>query len=474
MGIKTLIILLLFFLTNFFAVQNVCAHPIDNQVSENGNYALSEASESQFFIDDPSLQIFEIGLFFGFVLILLVYSFLIYINIKQPVFLWFFLYTLVVSLYLIESNVVFVTENELLWKKIMLVLSGLALVSFKFFFQWVLLTKSQFPVLHKWMNWGVFFGLMMTCVHVLLPDSYLVLVVNRLVVMAIVIIVVYCLIKDRELSSIQFQLLMVSITALLLSGASLSIFHVQSETSDFFQVLGFMLMVVHILTYSISVLFRIKRLTDKKEQLWQEIRESKNELLQSYFNGVEEERKRITTDLEDEVIHEFESVKNEISKLDSHITSFANDLENDIKLATEEIGLKSKAESTGLIHNLEQLVVDHNSNSTSFDFKHFNYLNRLPDVFENHLFRIVQEAVQNVEKYARAKFVEIQLYQDEKNLVLTIEDDGVGFDMNKKKNGIGLLNMKHRADQMQAAFHIASSVGKGVSILVNINMTDEL
>ncbi len=86
------------------------------------------------------------------------------------------------------------------------------------------------------------------------------------------------------------------------------------------------------------------------------------------------------------------------------------------------------------------------------------------------IYRIIQEAIQNVIKYADAKECRIEITNDSnKELQLTIEDNGVGFDSNKKENtGIGLKNMNDRAKILSSKLKVTSELGKGTKIEVVI------
>lgn len=84
------------------------------------------------------------------------------------------------------------------------------------------------------------------------------------------------------------------------------------------------------------------------------------------------------------------------------------------------------------------------------------------------IYRIVQEALQNVIKHADAKVCRVELTNFEnKELHLTIEDNGVGFDSNKIENeGIGLKNMTDRAETLNSKLILTSELGKGTKIEV--------
>jgi signal transduction histidine kinase len=92
----------------------------------------------------------------------------------------------------------------------------------------------------------------------------------------------------------------------------------------------------------------------------------------------------------------------------------------------------------------------------------------LNNTIKINIYRIVQESLQNVNKYAQATKVKIQILQEENYLTLTIADNGIGFDTNLKKKGIGVQNMLSRAREMNGEFDIQSKRGKGTTIIVKI------
>jgi len=92
-----------------------------------------------------------------------------------------------------------------------------------------------------------------------------------------------------------------------------------------------------------------------------------------------------------------------------------------------------------------------------------------PRVREN-LYRIVQEALHNVEKHAEARRVEIEMKLKGRHMILHIWDDGRGFDPNQdaETRGIGLLSMKERTELLRGSFRIQSAPGKGCAISVEV------
>jgi signal transduction histidine kinase len=96
---------------------------------------------------------------------------------------------------------------------------------------------------------------------------------------------------------------------------------------------------------------------------------------------------------------------------------------------------------------------------------------RLDKEKETILFRIVQEFITNAIKHAKASELNVTLLYENNDLEIMVKDNGVGFDINKKsaKSGIGLLNMKGRAELIKAAFNMTSKKGEGTTGYIRCN-----
>lgn len=96
------------------------------------------------------------------------------------------------------------------------------------------------------------------------------------------------------------------------------------------------------------------------------------------------------------------------------------------------------------------------------------------------VFRIMQEALTNIKKYAKAKNVNINLEFLESEIMFSISDDGVGFDLNevKKKHfnvegGFGLFSMRERVELLEGSLEIVSQPGKGTRLTAKIPLITE-
>ena len=92
---------------------------------------------------------------------------------------------------------------------------------------------------------------------------------------------------------------------------------------------------------------------------------------------------------------------------------------------------------------------------------------------ENNLYRITQEALNNAAKYAQATRINVILEQRKENLILIVEDNGIGFDASAtnadtKRKGFGLVGMRERASLIGGTLEIESVPGEGTTIFVRV------
>ena len=85
-----------------------------------------------------------------------------------------------------------------------------------------------------------------------------------------------------------------------------------------------------------------------------------------------------------------------------------------------------------------------------------------------NLYRIVQEQLNNIVKHAGAEKVKIKLWITQKLIKVSISDNGKGFDPDSLKDGIGLENIKRRAEMFSGKIKLRSSPGNGCELLVEL------
>tara|TARA_B100000809_G_scaffold146995_1_gene144519 strand:- start:7176 stop:9446 length:2271 start_codon:yes stop_codon:yes gene_type:complete len=200
----------------------------------------------------------------------------------------------------------------------------------------------------------------------------------------------------------------------------------------------------------------------------------KENLLDALFVGQAKERKRISQDLHDGLGQLLSAIKLNLyglkSEIDevmfSHLISVADRAIKEYRAVAHNLASPS-LEKLGLRETLKVMCADLNKvKEIKFLFKSNTIELKLSEKIEIELYRISQELVNNILKYSSAKNVTIILEILNKELVLEVKDDGVGFDKIENKinnSGIGLDNINSRVSFLNGDFIINTSIGKGTS-----------
>ena len=161
-----------------------------------------------------------------------------------------------------------------------------------------------------------------------------------------------------------------------------------------------------------------------------------------------------------------------IKKAIEHIDSIRI-IEQEIRAFSHELHKESDLDKSNFKNILEELLKNQKE-TYSTECKHNilfdEALKNLSPEIKMNLYRIIQEALNNINKYANATIIELILNVNKNVLFLEIKDNGIGFNVNKVKSGIGLKNMRNRAKTMNGEINIDSEKDKGTIIMLKIHI----
>jgi signal transduction histidine kinase len=218
--------------------------------------------------------------------------------------------------------------------------------------------------------------------------------------------------------------------------------------------------------------------------------ELRGTLLSSVINAQEEERKRISRELHDEsgqtlaaaamslesiedlvppehvqLMKKVQGVRSLVSRTLEDIRRLTRDLR---PMALDDLGLPS-AIRTHVKNRLESVGI-----RVIFEGKGLEGNGRLSPAIETALFRIVQEATNNILRHASARNVLVSLTAHDGKIAVVVEDDGVGFHRNTvmtsapRTQSLGLVGMKERATILGGTFAVQSHPNQGTRVVVEI------
>ncbi|MDE3166825.1 MAG: MCP four helix bundle domain-containing protein [Acidobacteriota bacterium] len=203
-------------------------------------------------------------------------------------------------------------------------------------------------------------------------------------------------------------------------------------------------------------------------------RQKLRELSAKLVETQESERKTISRDLHDAVGQSLSAVQLELHDLAAALASYPEPLRARVDRIRELVSgsvtmvrnvalllRPSMLDDLGLQAALEwQAHQVARSTDLRIDVAADELPRELPDEHKTCIFRLVQEALNNVCRHANANHVAIGLEAGDSQVTVTVRDDGRGF-VPGRSNGLGLIGMKERVDGLGGRLHIESSPGKG-------------
>ncbi len=223
------------------------------------------------------------------------------------------------------------------------------------------------------------------------------------------------------------------------------------------------------------------KLLSQKEEASKEIYKLISNQQEFFQNGREKERLKISRELHDgvlgklfglrislDILNEDDS-KESKNKRKTYITEIAN-VAKEIREISHKLSETSFVE-VGYKVILEELINQQEVYNLIIDFEmdhSIDWDNVGSDVKIN-IYRILQEALTNINKHSKAQKVNISIFQKQNILNVTIEDDGVGFE-GDLTIGIGIRNMKSRCKSIGADFSITSKLKEGTKISISVKI----
>ena len=212
-----------------------------------------------------------------------------------------------------------------------------------------------------------------------------------------------------------------------------------------------------------------RRVIHLMEQVYEQDLQKTRMQTEQLVRGQEMERSRISRELHDgigQMLHALKLKMGNENEDKASITDYISEVIGETKRICNDL-MPLTLESFGLSKGLKNLIDKANQEHPEVDMAFYtNFEERLDAQREKHIYRIVQELVNNTLKYGKAQYIDLQMNKYEDRLVIMMEDDGVGFDpeagMNSESGGYGLKNMNFRAKLLNAQLTLDSQVGHGL------------
>ncbi len=199
---------------------------------------------------------------------------------------------------------------------------------------------------------------------------------------------------------------------------------------------------VEIVLLSITIALIVGKIYGDRNLLANQLVLQQQKFLNAVVQGQEEERKRLGAELHDNIGSRIAHIKRlfDASYTDLKIQTGLDQISEDIRNMAHSI-TPSEIALVGLSEALAELLEDVRENQAmEVNFNTFQFPEQLDGQVATHLFRIVQELLQNALKHADAQTITIQLFGHEDSITLSFEDDGQGMDPKLPSKGLGLAS----------------------------------
>jgi signal transduction histidine kinase len=202
---------------------------------------------------------------------------------------------------------------------------------------------------------------------------------------------------------------------------------------------------------------------------------------QQLIHDIEEERNRIAKDLHDDIGQSLSAIKSKLNlihqnEMDSSQLSGVETEVGKVIEQTRDISRKlypAYLEKIGLTRSVARLMEGvQESSDIVCSFEIEPEIDELPINILTHIYRIIQECVNNTMKHAEASALKVTVLKNDGQFQLIYQDNGKGISKSENKlSGIGFMSLKERSRIIRGDLNISDNSGRGFRLIINFNKT---
>jgi len=434
-----------------------------------------EVIKSSSYIETDSNHSMILGIYVGTVLLIALYAFGLFVVMKRVIYLYYTLYVIALglslsSVYGLGFRYIYFNAKEFTDYTTTGTIF-LAVVFFVLFAIQFLSIKKNNPKWYKFIKVyliGYFCIALMVIVLYNLEVVFPLLEIHyTLLVVTILLLFVSAIIsfEGDKRSSIFFIISFFPI----LFGSLVQIF-LESGSIRNELLLDYILLIssfFETLIISVGIALQVKEQNSIRLSLAQKVMKHEVELNQKIIEGEIKEKTRVALILHDTIGVKLRHLKNLIDKSDK------KNVKRELDLLGQDIRDLSHAMAPTVLDyiTLPEAIVDIgeklSTESCQLQIQNHGFSNSLQKETRIVLYNVIQELINNSLKHSKATLITIQFLKSENELSITIEDNGVGFNVSLKK-GFGLESIYSRMKGIQGSFNIESETNKGTLSILNL------
>jgi signal transduction histidine kinase len=243
------------------------------------------------------------------------------------------------------------------------------------------------------------------------------------------------------------------------------------------------------LLLAIAVVIRLRvveRRSEEQKERAQDAEGQMRELSQQLVATQEEERRKLSRELHDHVGQMLTALRMELGRIDrvrggaeprvGSAVAECRQLVDDIVRTVRDLALglrPSMLDDFGLQPALEWQVRDFTRRSNvAVELSVTGNLDNLTDQHRTCVYRVVQEALTNCVRHARATHINVDVRAHKDTLDVTVSDDGIGLDPSRRMAGLGLRGIEERVRELAGTVSLRSAAGKGATLSIRLPIAE--
>lgn len=434
-------------------------------------------------LENESLLAF--GMYFGVLALIIVFSLFVYSIIKQPIFFWYAFYLAFLGLYLLAHIGIFfqIGYPNQNWfndysRPIFITFSTTALLHF---IRLLLNIEYFFPLWNKAYNVVIFILGIITVYWLVTPwwhaqQTIIYLNIQNLTLLLSLLLVLVTSILTFRKQKVIVAFFWIAFLAVLSAGISIILVEsgIVSERVMAINPLFFGSM-IEAIVFAIGLSYWSKVNDRERIQLVEMIQISRKKMVNSYVQGVEVQKEKIATELHDDIGSRLGHLKRQLvnqEKLDNSVIQKIEKISSKVRRISHELS-PPKFKSDEFLISLRHLVYTHQSDEMEINLQVFDIPNNLEKEVTKQIYRLVQSGLNNIERHAKASYVDVQLFFHKKEIVLAMEDNGIGFNYNQNNPGATMKSMLSRVELLEGNMEVSSSKRHGTSIMINVPISND-
>ena len=425
-------------------------------------------------------SLFAFGVYFGVLLVIVIFALFIFYLLQQSIFFWYAVYLIFLGLYLLAHvGLLFqIGYPENYWvndysRPVFITFSSAALIHF---IRLLLNIPKLLPVWNKVYSWMISFLMILTIYWALTPwwhDVQTIVYLNvqnlTLLLCLLLVLITSMLTFDKQRVVVAF--FWVAFMAILMAGISIILVESGWANESMISINPlFIGSIIEVLVFAVGLSYWSRVNDAERVKLIGVVAKAQKEQVDSYIKGIEKEKSKISADLHDDIGSRLSHLKRQAERNhpgENGLIEALTQVTKNVRNLSHSLA-PPQFERSDFMISLRHLIQTHQTKETKLNLQLFDLPNEIDSDISTQLYRIIQSSLSSIERHAKATRVEIQFFYHKNELVLAIEDNGVGFTFNKNNPGLTMKDVLSRVELINGEIEISSSKKHGTSVMITI------